>query len=163
MKSDYIFKRKFESILDALTLENRIALEVSLHTGLRISDVLNLRSCKLSARMTIRELKTLKNKKIRINVELLEQMYSIAGKVFVFEGRNDPKKPRTRQAVYKDIKRACECFRIKNLQISPHTARKIYAVDKYKNGVSISKIRELLNHSSEAVTMLYALADEISK
>ena len=34
-------------ILAALTLENRLAVTVSLVTGLRIGDVLNLRSCDL--------------------------------------------------------------------------------------------------------------------
>lgn len=163
MRSDYIYKEQFRHILSALTEENRLAIEVSLSTGLRISDVLELRLIQLSPRFTIKERKTGKTKKVVLNNDLLDALLSISGKIFVFEGRTDYRKHRTRQAVYKDIKRATELFRIKNLNISPHSARKIYAVGQYKRTCSISRVQELLNHSDEAVTMLYAMSDELSQ
>jgi integrase len=63
--------------------------------------------------------------------------------------------------VYKDIKRAAKAFRIKS-NISCHTARKIYAVSEYKKDFNVSRVKRLLNHSSEAVTMIYAIADELT-
>lgn len=57
-RADYIAKQEFKHLLAALMPPNRLALEVSLATGLRISDVLNLRTERLEERMTIRELKT---------------------------------------------------------------------------------------------------------
>lgn len=163
MRSDYIFKQEFEHVLAALTVPNRLALELSLVTGLRISDVLSLSSSKLSQRMTVRESKTGKTRRIYIPSELLERLRRQAGKYYVFEGRNDPKKPRTRQAVYKDIKRAYRLFRLPTaLQISPHSARKIYAVDQFHKTGDLKRVQKLLNHSSEAVTMVYALADQMA-
>ena len=44
MRSDYIRREEFEHILAALTPPNRLAMRVSLATGLRIGDVLNLRT-----------------------------------------------------------------------------------------------------------------------
>lgn len=162
MRSDYVDRDTFRHVLAALTEPNRLAVEVSLATGLRIDDVLNLRSCDLRERFSVREQKTGKRKQVKLNSELLDALLSIAGKVYVFEGRTDYRRHRTRQAVYKDIKRAAAAFRVKRLQLSPHSARKIYAVTQYHRTGSLAKVQQLLNHSDEAVTMLYALADEVS-
>lgn len=163
-RADYVFKEEFQHVLAALTPENRLALEVSLYTGLRISDVLNLRTAKLASRMTVRELKTGKSRRVYLPVELLDRMRGLAGKVFVFENRRDYARPRTRQAVYKDVKRAAKAFRMPaRLQLSPHTARKIFAVTEYQRGHDLRRVQKLLNHSSEAVTMIYAMADRLTE
>lgn len=161
MRSDYLAAPEFEHVLAALMPENRLACEVSMCTGLRIGDVLNLRSDKLSERMNVREAKTGKNRRFRLPTALLDKLIAIHGKIYVFEGRTDYRKARTRQAVYKDIKRAARLFRL-TLQISPHSARKIYAVGEYQRTGSLKRVQELLNHSDEAVTMLYALADQLT-
>lgn len=150
-------------ILAALTYENRLAITVSLLTGLRIGDVLNMRSRDLlKDRFTITEEKTLKRRTIRIPNKLRDELQAIAGKIYVFQNRLSARKHRTRQAVYKDIKRAAKAFRVKG-NISCHTARKIYAVSEYKKDFSVARVKKLLNHSSEAVTMIYAIADELTE
>lgn len=162
MRADYLAVSEFEHVLAALMPENRLACEVSLCTGLRIDDVLNLRSEKLSERMTVREAKTGKNRRFRLPKALVDRLFAIHGKIYVFEGRLDYRAHRTRQAVYKDIKRAAKLFRL-SLQISPHSARKIYAVSEYQRTGSLKRVQELLNHTDEAVTMLYALADQLTE
>lgn len=151
-------------IFAALMPENRLAVQVSMRTGLRISDVLKLPTQALSLqRFTVVESKTKKSKRIRLPVQLRDELKCIAGSYYIFEGRNDPKKHRTRQAVYKDIKRACQILRIKNSQISPHSARKIYAVNALHRSGNLHHVQDLLNHSSEAVTMVYAMADVLTE
>lgn len=132
-------------------------------TGLRISDVLNLRSERLRERFSVRELKTGKVKRVRLPKALLDRLLSQAGRIYVFENRLDYRKPRTRQAVYKDLRRAAKLFRVKETHISPHSARKIYAVSEYRRTGSIERVKELLNHEDEAVTMLYAMADQLEQ
>lgn len=161
MRSDWVSGDIMGHILAAMTKANMLAILVSLTTGLRISDVLNLRTEQLCNRFTITERKTLKHKLVVLPDNLLDELLSISGKIYVFEGRLDARKHRTRQAVYKDIKRAAKAFRI-DLNVSTHSARKIYAVKQYKRTCSLKRVKELLNHSSEAVTMIYALADEIA-
>lgn len=162
-RSDWASGDVMAHILAALTYENRLAITVSLLTGLRIGDVLNLRTRDLLRdRFTITEEKTLKRRTIRMPVKLRDELQGIAGKIYVFENRLSARKHRTRQAVYKDIKRAARAFRIKS-NISCHTARKIYAVSEYKKDFSVARVKKLLNHSSEAVTMLYAIADELTE
>lgn len=170
MRSDYIRREEFEHILAALTPPNRLAMRVSLATGLRIGDVLNLRTEQIQkaaknkvCRPTVRELKTGKSRRVTIPRELCDELLSQAGKIYLFENRLDQRKHRTRNAVWKDVKRAASLFRVDpNLQISPHSARKIYAVSEYQTSGSLKHVQELLKHSSESITMVYAMADQMT-
>jgi site-specific recombinase XerD len=140
--------------------QNRLILEVSLATGLRLSDVLALKTQNLVPKPTIQEQKTGKKKRVYFPEELLNRMIAQSGSIYVFEHRHDRKKHKTRQAVWKDLNRSMEYFRIpKKLVVSPHTCRKVYAVEQFKRKGDLKKVQELLNHSSEGVTVIYAMAD----
>ena len=163
VKSDYVNKDVISHILAALTAPNRLVLLVSLCSGLRVSDVLNLRTAELSERMTITEKKTRKRLKVRLDPALVAALQRQAGAVWVFEHRLDMNKHRTRQAVWKDLQRAAKAFRIPPaVRVTPHSARKIYAVRQYKRTCSLDRVRRLLNHNDKCVTQLYALADVLS-
>lgn len=163
MKSDYIRHQELLHILSLLTEPNRLACEISLYTGLRIGDVLSLKADRVKEKFTIREEKTGKRRVVRLSRDLLDRCHREAGRVWVFEGRLDPYAHRTRQAVYRDIKRAAAAYRLPGrLQISPHSCRKVYAVRAIQQGASLAKVQQLLNHSDEAVTMLYAMADRLT-
>lgn len=164
VKSDYVNGDIMSHILAALMPANRLAIVTSIYTGLRIGDVLALKSSDLlKDRFTIKEQKTGKSRRIRLPNKLKSDLLAQSGRYYVFEHRTDPKRHRTRQAVNKDIKRACELFRVSKLNVSPHTARKIYAVEEYHKSGSLKRVQQLLNHSNESVTMIYALADELVK
>ena len=76
----------------------------------------------------------------------------------MFPSRN-PQKHHTRQAVWKDVKRAAAAFRIPQ-NVAPHSFRKVFAVELMKKYGDIEKVRRALNHNSESVTLIYALADQ---
>ena len=162
--ADHIDPVELGHLLAALMPENRLALEISLATGLRISDVLGLRTEVLRSasdgRVTVRELKTGKNRRVRVPAELRERALGLAGRLYVFEHRYSRDKHRTRQAVWKDLKRIASAFRLKS-NITPHSARKAYAVEKYQQ-VGLKRLQGLLQHKDEAVTVIYALADELT-
>lgn len=160
IKADYIWKEEFEHALALLMPENRLALEVSLATGLRIGDVLGLRTAQLRERFTVVEQKTKKRRRVRLPAELLRRLRQQAGAEWVFPHRTDPARHRTRQAVYADLRRAARALRMpQQLRCTPHSARKIAAVELYRKTGDLARVQRLLNHSSEAVTQLYALAD----
>ena len=163
MHSEWLPKGEIQHVLAALTAPNRLACEISLATGLRINDVLALKPAQLAKRrFTVREEKTGKTRRIYLPEDLRRRALAMAGQHFVFEGRLNGREHRTRQAVYKDIRRAAAAFRCKE-HLSPHSLRKAYAVEEYKrNGGNLKRVQKLLNHSSEAVTKLYALADRLS-
>ncbi len=158
MTTDYLLQREIDNVLSVLTPGNAMVMRVCLHTGLRISDVLNLRTEQLAPRFWITEGKTGKRRQIGLPQPLLNDLKKCAGTYWAFEGVN-PKKHRTRQAVWKDVKRAAGAFRLKQ-NVSPHSARKVFAVDLLKKYGDIEKVRRALNHSSIAVTMIYAMADK---
>lgn len=166
MRTDYVHKEELQHLLAALTPPNRLACEISLQTGLRIGDVLNLRTDDLRSnknrRISIRESKTGKRRSFTLPIELHQRALSISGKVYVFEHRLDWRKHRTRQAVYKDLKRVANIFRLRP-NVAPHSARKVFAVEAYrKSNGDLKRVQRLLNHSTEAVTMLYVMADDMT-
>lgn len=163
-RSDFLEKEELKHLLAALTPPNRLACELSLATGLRIGDVLALCREQLEEGSQVRvvESKTGKARRVRIPDELRRRGLMMAGQIFVFENRRDPRRHRTRQAVYKDLRRAAVLFRVKE-HVSPHTARKTWAVEVYRrHRGDLRRVQKLLQHESEAVTMLYAMADVLT-
>lgn len=157
VKTEYLFDREVELVLTALTPGNRLVMRTALHTGLRIGDVLRLRTEQLQPHFWVTERKTGKRRQIGLPEPLLGDLKKAAGKVWVFEGRI-PGKPRTRQAVWKDVKRAAKAFRLP-VNVGPHSARKIYAAQLMERYGDIDRVRRALNHNSETVTLIYAMAE----
>lgn len=159
----YISGPEMEHILAALMPANRLVVELCIATGLRVSDALEIKTVKLKRRMTIKEMKTGKTRRVVIPAKIYTDMLSNAGRLWVFEGRTDWRKHRTRQTVYKDIKKVSGMFqRSKSVRagcIGTHTARKMAAVDAYQRG-GLDAAQKLLNHSDPAITLIYALADQ---
>lgn len=158
MTTEYLLQREVDNILSVLMPGNALVMRVALHTGLRVGDVLSLKTDQLQSRFWITESKTGKRRQIGLPQPLLNDLKKSAGEYWVFPGKN-PKKHRTRQAVWKDVKRAAAAFRISH-NAAPHSARKIFAVDLLKKYGNIEKVRRALNHSSISVTLIYALADQ---
>jgi len=160
MRSEWVSDDTMSHVLAALTPENRLVMIVALRYGLRITDVLHLQTKQLrQGRFTIAEQKTGKRRRIAITGKLQRQLLAQAGTLYVFAGRCSEDKPRTRQAVYKDVVRAAHAFRVAD-NLTPHSARKIYAAHLYHEcGGDVTKVQERLNHSDPAVTLVYALAD----
>lgn len=158
MKTEYLFEKEVDLVLAALTPKNRLVMRAALHTGLRISDVLRLRREQLQPHFWVTEQKTGKRRQVGLPQPLLSDLQNAAGSVWVFEGRN-PEKPHTRQAVWKDVKRAAKAFRLP-VNAAPHSARKIYAADLMERYGDLDRVRRALNHNSETVTLIYAMADQ---
>lgn len=147
-------------LLRLLRPANALALELALDTGLRISDVLSLRTAQIgSQRLTVRERKTGKIRRVYLRRSLWERLRASAGSLYVFEGRDSPDKHRTRQAVWKDVKRAAKAMRCKH--VSCHTARKVYAVDIYRRK-GLTAAQAALGHDRIETTLIY-LASELCK
>jgi len=163
VRSDYVFKEEMQHILAALTPANRLACEISLCTGLRIGDVLQLKREQVQQRFTVQEQKTGKRRVVRLPVELVDRCKQQAGPVYVFSNRLNGRKPRTRQAVWKDLKRAASMYRLETRRnVSPHSLRKVWAVEQFHRDYDLKRVQKLLNHSGEAVTMLYVMADQMA-
>lgn len=159
MTTEYLLRREMEHVLAALTPSNRLVCRVCLQTGLRVGDVVALRTDQLGRQFWITEAKTRKRRRVNLPGDLLDQIRAQAGKVWAFPGR-DPAKHRTRQAVWADVKRAAKAFRIKQ-NVAPHSFRKVYAVELLRRCGDVKRVQRALNHSDCATTMVYVMAAEL--
>lgn len=159
MTTEYLLDREVGHVLAVLMPQNRLIVQVILHNGARIGDVLRLQTAQLKPSFWYVEQKTGKRRRMGIPEPLLSQIKRQAGKVWAFPGR-DGKTPKTRQAVWADMKRAQRAFRLPQ-NIGTHSARKVYAVKLLKKYGSIEKVRRNLNHSSTAITAVYVMADQL--
>lgn len=148
-----------EHVLAALTPSNRLVCRVCLQTGLRVGDVVSLKTRDLKGQFWIVESKTKKRRRVNLPRELLDQIRAQAGEVWAFPGRK-PGQHRTRQAVWADVKRAAKAFRIRQ-NIAPHSFRKVYAVDLLRRCGDVKRVQRALNHSDCATTMVYVMAAEL--
>ncbi len=156
---EYLKPQEIDLALRLLTKPNRLAMRLCIATGLRISDALGIRTDQLRSRMTIRERKTGKSRRVTVPARLLEELQQEAGAVYVWPNARDPHRHRTRQAVWKDVKRAARAARVP-ANAGTHSARKVYAVEKYRRG-GLEAAQSALLHDDPTVTMLYALADQL--
>lgn len=165
MKTDFIDCDLWGSIMHCLTPTNALVCELALQTGWRIDDCLSLTSEALQEAdkrgntiLTIIEQKTQKKSRKRLTKSLFERLIRQSGVIYVFEGRDDITRHRTRQAVWYDLKRARKALRLKQ-NLAPHTTRKCYAVDLLHNCNELDKVQKALNHNYESDTLIYALSD----
>lgn len=157
MRTEYLLEREVDLVLAALMPQNRLIMRTCLQTGLRLGDVLQLTPDRLKPHFWVTEQKTGKKRQVGLPEPLLSDLRKNAGKLWVFPGKKEGHH-KTRQAVWKDVKRAAKAFRI-DANIGPHSARKVYAVNLMKKYGDIERVRRALNHSSESVTLIYAMAD----
>jgi integrase len=157
MTTEYLLDREVELILSALTETNRLVIRTALVTGLRVGDVLALKPDRLKPHFWVTEQKTGKARQVGLPEPLLSDLRRNAGDHWVFPGRM-PGKHRSRQAVWKDVKRAARALRLPQ-NVGPHSARKVYAVELLAKYGDIERVRRALNHSGLGVTLIYAMAD----
>ena len=158
-KTEYLLGKEVDRVLSALMPQNRLICRVCLHTGLRLGDVLNLRTQQLALQFTITEAKTKKRRRVGLPAALLADIRAQAGHEWAFPGRKAGSH-KTRQAVWRDVKRAAKAFRLPQ-NVGPHSFRKVYAVELLDRYGDIQRVRRALNHSGVEVTMIYAMADKM--
>lgn len=155
-------------------------MRTELHTGLRVSDVLRLQF-PLRSQCWITEGKTGKRRHIGLPQQLIDDIVRAAvpyipvamrryiwqepprgvDRLWAFPSPRNYRKHRTRQSVWKDIKRAARACRIPQ-NVGTHSARKVYAVGELqRRHGDIEAVRRALNHSDSSITLIYAMADKM--
>lgn len=160
---------------DAYSYRNKAMLETLYATGLRISELINLRFSNID----------LNNNLIRVmgkgNKERMVPLNDNATKYLSFyinEYRSDilklkqsdylfisnAKKQITRQGFFKILKKECQRAGIKK-NVSPHVLRHSFATHLLANGADLRVIQELLGHSNIVTTEIYThvVNDKIKK
>lgn len=152
-------------LTDSFSYRNKAMIELMYATGLRVSEVVNLKLYDIDLNnATIRTMG--KGSKERIipmgdyalnylSIYLNEYRNSMlkgysCDYVFV----NNHGKQMTRQGCFKIIKKLATDVGI-NKELSPHTIRHSFATHLLKHGADLRSIQELLGHSSISTTQIY--------
>lgn len=131
-----------------------LALYLQANTGLRISDILNLRVNSFKgSKMEIKEKKTGKLQWREVNQDIVNAVLEFALDKGL-KGDNLLFSRFSSRAVNKHLKRVTDYIGLTN--ISTHSFRKLYATMQYNNNdKDLYLVKELLNHSSISTTQRY--------
>ena len=158
MKSKYLDIPEVKKLQAVMDREAWIPFWVSLETGLRIGDVVKLRKANLKPDgLHYKAQKTGKNGVATVSAELRAELSRKRGK-WLFPSPYKPGQHITRQCAWARIKAACERAGIDPDGVSPHSLRKVFAVELYRDK-GFKAVQEALQHNSAATTEIYSFAD----
>lgn len=163
MRTDYLNPQLYNRLYAVMTYDNVLAMRIALETGLRIDDVLSLRYEQIKGR-TVRGTaeKTGKEFKKVLSADLAKRLQLEKGKKgYLFPHRTKPNAHRTRQAVWANMKKAADIMGVK-LNAAPHSARKTYAVEVFKDK-GINAAQKELQHDRISTTMIYAFSNLLTE
>ena len=155
-------KEKIEEIKTELlksSMRNYMIFVVGINTGLRISDILELKveDVKDTSHIKIKEGKTNKTKKFYINSELRKELdkyiKNMSDHEYLFQSRNGINKPLSRSQVYRILNEAGENVGLES--IGCHSTRKTFGYHHYQQHKDIALLQELFNHSVPSITLDY--------
>lgn len=147
-----------KDLLNQKNLRNYILFEVGINTGLRISDILQLRVRDLKAKyLYMTEIKTGKQKTFEMNPTvrrgLLDLLQDRDDDEYLIRSREGVNKPITRNMAYKILRSLGEKYKVNG--IGTHSLRKTYGYFFYKKTGDIAMLQKIFNHSDPAFTLRY--------
>lgn len=158
MKAKYVDLSELDKLRALCATEAWLPFWVSLETGLRIGDVVKLRKANLQADgLHYKAQKTGKNGVASISKALREELQKRRGK-WVFPSPYKPGQHLTRQCAWARIKTACKRAGVNPDGVSPHSLRKVFAVELYREK-GFKAVQEALQHNNSATTEIYSFAD----
>mgnify|MGYP005759982781 CR=1 FL=1 len=158
-------KKHIEMLKKELTGRDRLLFVLGINVALRISDLIQLKIGDLKGKnhIIVRERKTGKGRRIKLNKSVLNEMNKITGdnEEYLFPSRKRDKegnvKPISRQQAYNIINGAVKKLGLLDEigLVGTHTLRKTLGYHAYKNGIDLSQLQAMFGHSSQAVTLRY--------
>ena len=157
MKSRYIEPTEVEAVRAVMSEDAFLPLWLSLETGLRVGDVVALRVSAVKPDGIHYKAKKTNKRGIATISEALRKRLPTRGR-WLFPSRYKADKHITRQAVWARIKTAGEKAGVDVAGLSPHTFRKVFAVELYREK-GFRAAQQALQHVNTATTEIYAYAD----
>lgn len=152
-----------------IRLRDSAILETLFSTGLRVSELVNLRNNQVNAKKDELSIRG-KGGKIRVVFlspdarqaiqEYMERRKDNAPQLFIRHDRagkqkiDEDGKPLTARSVERMIHRYAQLAGITK-HVSPHTMRHSYATDLLRNGADLRSVQALLGHASITTTQVY--------
>jgi len=155
-------KNKIEDMKNELLklgYKNYILFIVGINTGLRISDILNLKVYDVRDRshIAIKERKTGKDKRFLINSQLrkdIEKFISgMNSEEYIFQSRKGINRPISRVQAYRVLNKAADKIDVK--EVGTHTLRKTFGYWHYQMYKDVAILQDIFNHSAPSITLRY--------
>jgi site-specific recombinase XerD len=152
-----------EEIIDIIrhtrNLKHRATIAMIYSSGMRISELINLKISDLNIDRRQVIIKQAKGRKDRIVILadsmiplIMNYMQTYKPTHYFIEGQSG--KQYSTNSIRSFLKRSCELAGIKS-RVTPHTLRHSYATHLLEYGIDIRYIQELLGHSRPETTMIY--------
>lgn len=156
MRSRFLEESEIEKMRESLGEEAFLPLLISLETGLRVGDVVALKVKDLkSDGIHYKAQKTGKRGVAKISAKT-RKMLNKTGKWLFPSKRTDSHI--TRQAIWKRLKKAGSATGVDISGLSPHSMRKVFAVELYRKK-GFEAVKEALQHNYASNTEIYAFSD----
>lgn len=140
---------------------NFMILHLGRNLAFRIEDLLQLKTDNFkNGRIYTREFKTGKEQTFELHPSLAKDIEeyinrnNIVDGEYLFKSRKGINKPITRQRAWQIIKQLADEVKI-NYIVGCHSLRKYFARTYYEQTGDLIGLSEMLNHSSERVTLIY--------
>ena len=161
MKSRFLEQSEIKNLQIAIGMEAFLPLLVSLETGLRIGDVVALKKSAIKKDGIHYQAKKTKKRGIakisaKTRKKLLENEKN--GEIWLFPSPYKAGTHITRQAIWQRLKKAGKSCGIELDGLSPHSLRKVFAVELYREK-GFQAVKEALQHNYSATTEIYTFAD----
>jgi len=150
---------EIKKILKEKNERNYIMFVIGIYTGLRISDILQLKVKDLKNQdyIILKEKKTKKSSRIFINPilkrDLKKYLENRIEDEYIIKSRKGINKPLQRDMAYKLLAKAAEELGMD--EIGCHTMRKTFGYHYYSKKKDIGFLMQLFNHSKESITLRY--------
>jgi integrase len=150
---------QMKKILREQSFRNYFLFVSGINIGIRVGDLLRLRveDVRERSHIVIREQKTGKEKKFKINDNLQREINCyVRGRnddEFLFLSRQGGKRPLTRVSAWRILNSAAREVGLEG--IGTHTMRKTFGFHYYRMSKDIAMLQKIFNHSSPSVTLRY--------
>lgn len=153
MRVDCLNKQQQKAIENRLSGDLLLIWQIGCSTGLRISDILDLKISQITKEYSfVKEKKTGKTRRVYFKKGIRKKAEEYATKNKLNEC--DKAFNVTRQTVWNNIKKAAKLENIET-NVGTHSMRKSYSIAYINKGYSIEDLHKRLNHTNMADTIGY--------
>ena len=155
-------KKQIDKMKRSFTNERDLLLfTLGINTGLRISDLLELKVKDVTSQsIKLKEIKTGKQRTVTLDdvaskaIKAYLNNNKMQDDNYIFRSRKGENKPITRVQAWTILNDAAKKAKL-SINVGTHTLRKTFGYWAYKQGIDITLLQQIFNHSTPAITLRY--------